>query len=68
MREAELEVLYRTINTLIKDDVIRFNYYNSDRELQLIQCLLNETNNTIEISFRYNFSEMIEELKKLKNK
>ena len=67
MKDTELKELYITINRLINENVIRFDYYGSNKKPQLIQCLLNEVDNTIDISFRDNMKEVLEEIKKIIN-
>ncbi len=65
MQDTELEQLYITINKLIKEEVIRFNYCGSNREPQLIQCLLNKVDTTIDLTFRDDMNEMLKEFKRI---
>lgn len=56
---------YDKINYMIKNNMIKFGFYNSSMELQLIELCHNKCDNTIEMNFRDTMSEHIAALKKL---
>lgn len=65
MEKKELQEFYNILNKLIKESKIRFNLYNSDKEIDLIQCTMNNVDNTIDLSFRDIMTERIDELRQV---
>ena len=67
--KAEMKKLYKQINKLVKDEKIKFRFYNSSRAtLDLLQLCHNKVDNTIEIEFRDVMSEYMEELREIMNR
>lgn len=64
-----MKEIYKLINHLIKEDRLKFNFYNnSSNKLELLQLCYNKVDNTIEFEFRNNMAEYIEEMKNIMNK
>lgn len=61
--EINMSEIHKLLNNLIKENKIKFDYYNSSLSLDLIQVCHNEKNNTIEISFRDVLTERVQELR-----
>ena len=70
MKKKELNIkdIYNDFNKLIKDEKIKFKFYNSSSKLEVLQICQNKSNNVIEVSFRNIQEEYISELKELLNK
>lgn len=64
----EMKEIHRLINSLIKEDRLKFRFYNNYNELELLQLCHNKVDNTIEFEFRNNMSEYLEEMKSIMNK
>ena len=64
----EMKKIYRLVNKLVKENKIKFGFYNSQKSLDLLQLCYKKSNDTIEIEFRDVMSEYIQELRRIKNK
>ena len=64
----DMKETYRTINNLIKEEKLKFGFYNSYKELELLQLCHNKVNNTIEFEFRDIMAEYLDEIKNIRNK
>lgn len=66
---TETSEIYKMLNALIKNNKIKFKFYNNNLiPLEPISITKNNTNNTIEIEFRNVVKEHLEELKSILNK
>ena len=65
MTDIEIEEVITKINQLSKERRIKFNIYNTGETLDLIQICHNIDKNTLELSFRDEGREYVDELKKL---
>ena len=65
MTDIEIKELITKINQLSKERRIKFNIYNTGETLDLIQICYNTDKNTLELSFRDEGKEYVDELKKL---
>ena len=63
---TDMKETYRTINNLIKEDKLKFSFYNSYKELELLQLCHNKVNNTIEFEFRDIMAEYLDIMNKIK--
>ena len=64
----DMRRIYKLINKLIKEDKIKFSFYNNSiAELEILQLCLNKVDNTIEFKFRNVMTEHLEELKSIMN-
>lgn len=69
MKNNEMKDYYNLINKLIKDNKIKFEYYNNRQvPLDLIQICHNQIDDTIELKFRNIMQEYIDEIKEITNK
>ena len=70
MKKKELNMIdvYNDFNKLIKDEKIKFKFYNISSKLEVLQICQNKSNNVIEVSFCNIQEEYISELKELLNK
>ena len=66
--DIEMKKLYKLLNKLIKDNKIKFDFYNRNNTLDLLQLIYNKKDDTIEVEFRNIYAEYIEEFKKLNSK
>lgn len=66
--DIEMKKLYTLLNKLIKDNKIKFDFYNGNNTLDLLQLIYNKKDDTIELEFRNIYAEYIEEFKKLNSK
>lgn len=66
--EKNIDDMYDNINTLIKNQKMKFKFYNSYEELEILQVCRNKVNNVIEVYFRNIQKEYINELKEVMNK
>ena len=66
--DIEMKKLYKLLNKLIKDNKIKFDFYNGNNTLDLLQLIYNKKDDTIEVEFRNIYAEYIEEFKKLNSK
>ena len=66
--DIEMKKLYKLLNKLIKDNKIKFDFYNGNNTLDLLQLIYNKKDDTIELEFRNIYAEYIEEFKKLNSK
>lgn len=64
----DLSKTCEVLNTLINNNQIKFNFYNSYIMLDLLQCCYNKKENIIELNFRDTVKEHLEELEKLDKK
>lgn len=64
----DMKEIYKLINSLIKEDRLKFNFYNSFNKLELLQLCHNKVDNTIEFEFRNCMAEYLEEMKSIMNK
>ena len=64
----DMKEIHRLINNLIKEERLKFRFYNSYNELELLQLCHNKVENTIEFEFRNNMAEYLEEMKSIMNK
>lgn len=69
MKNNEMVDNYNLINKLIKDNKIKFEYYNNKQvPLDLIQIYHNQIDDTIELKFRNIMQEYLDEIKEITNK
>ena len=68
MNETDMKYMSEKIIQLIKDNKIKFEFYNSIVPLELLQICLNKKENTLELTFRNIQQEYINELKDLNRK
>lgn len=64
----DMNEIHKLINSLIKEDKLKFRFYNSLDKLELLQLCHNKVNNTIEFEFRNRMAEYLEEMKNIMNK
>ena len=65
---SNLEETYNLLNNLIHDNKIVFNYYNNAQNIEPIKVCYNRKDARIEIAFRNNMQEYINELRTLNEK
>ena len=63
--EIDMKYMRDIIDKLIKNNKIKFEFYNSTIPLELLQICFNKSENTIELGFRDIQKYYIDELKKL---
>ena len=63
MEDNDIKKEYIIINKMIKENKIKFSYYNSSFPLELLEFCHNKVDNTIEVKFRDTMTERISELK-----
>ena len=63
--EIDMKYMRDIIDKLIKNNKIKFEFYNSTIPLELLQICFNKNENTIELGFRDIQKYYIDELKKL---
>lgn len=63
-----MEEEIRIINRLSKENKIRFKFLDDTKELKLVQVCYNKDDEILELEFRNELKEYIEELKILLNK
>lgn len=69
MKNDEIKDNYNLINKLIKDNKIKFEYYNNRQvPLDLIQICHNKIEDTIELKFRNIMQEYLDEIKEITDK
>ncbi len=69
MKNNEMVDNYNLINKLIKDNKIKFEYYNNKQvSLDLIQIYHNQNDDAIELKFRNIMQEYLDEIKEITNK
>lgn len=67
-RNNEMKETYKLMNRLIKENKIKFSFYNNNQvPLELLQLCHNKKDDTIELEFRNVMSEYLEELKSIIN-
>ena len=66
--DIEMKKLYKLLNKLIKENKIKFDFYNGNNTLDLLQLIYNKKDDTIELEFRNIYAEYIEELRKINKK
>lgn len=64
----DMKEIYKLINGLIKEDRLKFSFYNGFNKLELLQLCHNKVDNTIEFEFRNCMAEYLEEMKNIMNK
>ena len=64
----DMKEIHKLINSLIKEDRLKFCFYNSLNKLELLQLCHNKVDNTIEFEFRNHMAEYLEEMKNIMNK
>lgn len=64
----DMKEIHKLINSLIKEDRLKFSFYNSLDKLELLQLCYNKVDNTIEFEFRNRMVEYLEEMKNIMNK
>lgn len=64
----DMKEIHKLINSLIKEDRLKFSFYNSLDKLELLQLCHNKVDNTIEFEFRNRMAEYLEEMKNIMNK
>lgn len=57
--------IYELVNSLIHDNKITFNYNNDNERIEPIQVCYNKKDKKIEVVFRNNMQEYIDELRAL---
>ncbi len=65
--DLEMKEIYKLVNKLVKDKKLKFEFYNSIKDLDLLQCYYNKKADTIEFRFRDVMGENIQELKLIMN-
>ncbi|MBR3254705.1 MAG: hypothetical protein IKF97_00535 [Clostridia bacterium] len=65
--DLEMKEIYKLVNKLVKDKKLKFEFYNSIKDLDLLQCYYNKKADTIEFRFRDVIGENIQELKLIMN-
>lgn len=65
--DLEMKEIYKLVNKLVKDKKLKFEFYNSIKDLDLLQCYYNKKADTIEFRFRDVMGEDIQELKLIMN-
>ena len=63
MEDNDIKKEYIIINKMIKENKIKFSFYNSSFPLELLEFCHNKVDNTIEVKFRDTMTERISELK-----
>lgn len=61
----ENKEIYKQINNWIKEDKIKFSFYNSYIPVEILQLYYDETKGTVEIKIRDTVDDRIQELKGL---
>ena len=64
----DMKETHKLINSLIKEDRLKFSFYNSLDKLELLQLCHNKVENIIEFEFRNNMTEYLEDMKSIMNK
>ena len=64
----DMNEIHKLINSLIKEDKLKFRFYNSLDKLELLQLCHNKVDNTIEFEFRNNMADYLAEMKNIMNK
>ena len=65
--DIEMKRLYIILNQLIKENKIKFDFYNGNNTLDLLQLIYNKKDDTIELEFRNIYTDYIDEFKKFNN-
>lgn len=65
MQEFNIKDEYKKLNKLIKNNKVKFSFYNSYFDLKLLEFCYNKADDTIELKFRDIMTERISELKEL---
>ena len=65
--DIEMKKLYKLLNKLIKENKIKFDFYNGNNTLDLLQLIYNKKDDTIELEFRNIYADYIDEFKKFNN-
>lgn len=65
--DIEMKKLYKLLNKLIKENKIKFDFYNGNNTLDLLQLIYNKKDDTIELEFRNIYADYIDEFKKFEN-
>lgn len=65
MEDIDIKKEYIIINKMIKENKIKFSFYNSSFPLELLEFCHNKVDNTIEVKFRDTMTERISELKEI---
>lgn len=65
--DIEMKRLYIILNQLIKENKIKFDFYNGNNTLDLLQLIYNKKDDTIELEFRNIYADYIDEFKKFNN-
>lgn len=60
--DLEMKEIYELVNKLVEDKKLKFEFYNSIQEIDLLQCYYNKKADTIEFRFRDVMGENIKEL------
>ena len=66
--EENLNEVNMVLNKLIKNNKIKFRFYNSLQELEVVQVCENKNEDVIEINFRNIQGEYVEQLREILNK
>ena len=66
--EENLNEVNMVLNKLIKNNKIKFRFYNSMQELEVVQICENKNEDVIEINFRDIQGEYVEQLREILNK
>lgn len=68
-KEINTKLFGKLLDKLIKDDKIKFSFYNNSLlKLELLQIYYDKPNDTIELEFRDIMGEHLKELKEFINK
>ena len=66
--KENLNEVNMVLNKLIKNNKIKFRFYNSLQELEVVQICKNKNEDVIEINFRDIQGEYVEQLREILNK
>lgn len=66
--KMDMKHIHDILNTLIKENKIKFCFYDCSLPLELLQLCHNTTNDTLELSFRNVVQERINEFKEINEK
>ena len=66
--EENLNEVNMVLNKLIKNNKIKFRFYNSLQELEVVQICENKNEEVTEINFRDIQGEYVEQLREILNK
>lgn len=68
MEDIDIKKQYKIINKMIKENKIKFSFYNSSFPLDLLEFCHNKVDDTVELKFRDIMTERISDLKEILTK